>query len=70
MLMTPGFEETPSSSEIRVAQAELVGWLEGLLSGIAATAVSLHGTAGEQAAALAGIGGIEIDERPMPGQYL
>jgi hypothetical protein len=47
---------SPSPSEIRVAQAELVGWLEGLLDGIAASA-------------MAGIGA-PWDEQDMPGQYL
>lgn len=42
MLMTPGFSETPSPSELRVAQAELVGWLEGLFSGIAAAVGELE----------------------------
>lgn len=30
-------EVTPTSSEVRVAQAELVGWLEGLMAGLVAT---------------------------------
>jgi hypothetical protein len=30
-------EETPSEAELRVAQAQLVGWLEGLFHGIQAT---------------------------------
>jgi len=30
-------EETPSDSELRIAQAQLVGWLEGLFHGIQAT---------------------------------
>jgi hypothetical protein len=34
-------EETPSEPEIRVAQAQFVGWLEGLLHGIQA-AVMAH----------------------------
>lgn len=29
-------EETPSESEIRIAQAQLIGWLEGLFQGIQA----------------------------------
>ena len=33
---------TPSAAELRVAHAQLVGWLEGLLSGIQATIVSEH----------------------------
>jgi hypothetical protein len=37
MSMPFGPDETPSESEIRVAQAQLVGWLEGLFHGIQAT---------------------------------
>ncbi len=32
-----GTEEIPSEAELRVAQAQLVGWLEGLIQGIQAT---------------------------------
>jgi hypothetical protein len=32
-----GDESVPSDSELRVAQAQLVGWLEGLFHGIQAT---------------------------------
>jgi hypothetical protein len=37
--LAPSFEgdETPSDAELRVAQAQLVGWLEGLFHGIQAT---------------------------------
>ncbi|MBI2526424.1 MAG: DUF2587 domain-containing protein [Candidatus Rokubacteria bacterium] len=35
-------EQTPSESEIRVAQAQLVGWLEGLLHGIQAALWAQH----------------------------
>ena len=31
------FKDTPSDAELRVAQAQLVGWLEGLFHGIQAT---------------------------------
>ncbi len=56
--MSVTFEEpSPSPSEIRVAQAELVGWLEGLLDGMAASLLT-SGQVGEP------------DTRPMPGQYL
>jgi Protein of unknown function (DUF2587) len=35
--MAPPFEgQTPSNSELRIAQAQLVGWLEGLFHGIQA----------------------------------
>jgi hypothetical protein len=33
-LIEPFSEETPSESELRIAQAQLVGWLEGLFHGI------------------------------------
>jgi len=34
--LTIQFDATPTESEIRVAQAQLVGWLEGLFHGIQA----------------------------------
>ena len=36
-LSSPFSADTPSDSELRVAQAQLVGWLEGLFHGIQAT---------------------------------
>ena len=36
-VMLPFDERTPSDSELRIAQAQLVGWLEGLFHGIQAT---------------------------------
>jgi hypothetical protein len=36
-LSLPFGSETPSESELRIAQAQLVGWLEGLFHGIQAT---------------------------------
>jgi len=36
------FDRNPSESEIRVAQAQLVGWLEGLLHGIQAALWAQH----------------------------
>lgn len=33
-------KESPSPSELRIAQAELVGWLEGLFHGISAAVVT------------------------------
>ncbi|MBW3664244.1 MAG: bacterial proteasome activator family protein [Actinobacteria bacterium] len=35
-------ERTPSASELRVAQAQLVGWLEGLFRGIQASMATQH----------------------------
>lgn len=39
-VVLPFAEETPSESELRIAQAQLVGWLEGLFHGIQATIFS------------------------------
>jgi hypothetical protein len=39
-LSLPLAEGTPSESELRIAQAQLVGWLEGLFHGIQATLVA------------------------------
>lgn len=50
----------PTPSEIGVAQAELVGWLEGLLNGIAAAAHATESLREEELVAVA----------EMPGQYL
>lgn len=74
-----GEGEAPTESELRVAQAQLVGWLEGLFHGIQATLFAQQMAAQNQ---LEGIrqrglppghqaGGTQIDpsERP-PGNYL
>ncbi len=38
LTLSVNFDEvTPTSSEVRVAQAELVGWLEGLMTGLIAS---------------------------------
>ena len=66
--LTVTFEKTsPTPSELQVAQAELVGWLEGLFNGIAAATMSQQSDASERVTAIADV---EADERPMPGQYL
>ena len=41
-------DETPSEAELRVAQAQLVGWLEGLFHGIQATLFAQQMTARNQ----------------------
>ncbi len=41
-------DKTPSESEIRVAQAQLVGWLEGLFQGIQAAIVTQQAAARQQ----------------------
>jgi len=76
--LTTPLDRTPSESQIRVAQAQLVGWLEGLLHGIQAALLAqqmqsqaqfeelrqqlLPGAKAELAA--------EATERPPSGQYL
>src|SRR5436190_1193259 len=40
--LTIPLEGTPSQSEIRIAQAQLVGWLEGLFQGIQAALWAQH----------------------------
>jgi Protein of unknown function (DUF2587) len=57
--LAPPIEEVPSESEIRVAQAQLVGWLEGLFHGIQAAMFA------QQAAARAQFE--ELRRRGLPG---
>jgi hypothetical protein len=79
--MAPVFnpEAVPSDAELRVAQAQLVGWLEGLFHGIQATLYAqqmAQRAQVEEAQARrrglpSGHGGHEDGEdRPMPGAYL
>lgn len=70
-----GTDDVPSEGELRIAQAQLVGWLEGLFHGIQATLFAQQVAARSQLEQMrqrslpAGAGGPE--ERPtMPGQYL
>jgi hypothetical protein len=63
-------EETPSEAELRVAQAQLVGWLEGLFHGIQATLFAQQMTARNQ---LEEMRRRALPGRPAPdpsGQYL
>jgi hypothetical protein len=46
--LAPPLEGVPSESEIRVAQAQLVGWLEGLFHGIQAAMFSQQAAARAQ----------------------
>jgi hypothetical protein len=55
-----GQEETPSEAELRVAQAQLVGWLEGLFHGIQATLFAQQMTARNQLE--------EMRRRAIPGR--
>lgn len=67
----PFTDEVPSESELRVAQAQLVGWLEGLFHGIQASLFA------QQAAAAAQLEQMRQRElttngpgSPAPGTYL
>jgi hypothetical protein len=69
----PFSEETPSESELRIAQAQLVGWLEGLFHGIQATLFTQQVAAQRQFEEMRGRRAIDMGqpnpERP-PGAYL
>jgi hypothetical protein len=72
-LMAPPFgEETPSTSELRVAQAQLVGWLEGLFHGIQAALMAQQMAARSQLDQMRQQGLPESDQAGMvrPGTYL
>lgn len=68
---------TPSQSEIRIAQAQLVGWLEGLFQGIQAALWSQHMAARAQFEEMQRRRGLppgmepqQEDGRRPPGHYL
>jgi Protein of unknown function (DUF2587) len=66
-------EETPSEAELRVAQAQLVGWLEGLFQGIQATLFAQQVTARNQLDEMrrrALPGRVPRPDDPTSGQYL
>ncbi|MFQ5555218.1 MAG: proteasome activator [Acidimicrobiia bacterium] len=65
-MFIPLEEETPSAAELRIAQAQLVGWLEGLFNGIQAAVMSQQLAAQAQ---LQHMGSGPSGERG-PGQYL
>jgi hypothetical protein len=70
-LASPFTSDVPSEGELRIAQAQLVGWLEGLFHGIQATLFA------QQMAARAQLEQMRqrslpagVDDRQRPGQYL
>ena len=70
-----GPDEVPSESELRVAQAQLVGWLEGLFHGIQATLFAQQMAARAQLEqmrqrSLPSGASDAGDDRPRPGTYL
>lgn len=68
----PLTSEVPSESELRVAQAQLVGWLEGLFHGIQASLWSQQMAAQAQLAEVRQKKAIEggSEETQYPGVYL
>jgi len=71
-VVLPFNSETPSESELRIAQAQLVGWLEGLFHGIQATLFTQQALAQQQLSEIGPRRAIEQGapgERP-PGAYL
>jgi Protein of unknown function (DUF2587) len=72
-LTSPFDEGTPSESELRIAQAQLVGWLEGLFHGIQATLFAQQASARSQLEEIRRRGLPRAGEGPgpdRPGQYL
>ena len=73
-LCMDGTDEPPSESELRIAQAQLVGWLQGLHQGFQAMAMAQQAAAMQQLQQLqAGPphgGGETIEASSRPGTYL
>ncbi|WP_238009267.1 bacterial proteasome activator family protein [Dactylosporangium sp. AC04546] len=68
------FEEgsTPSEAELRIAQAQLVGWLEGLFHGIQAALVAQQMAARVQLEQMRGRPALTAGQQPpgsLPGQH-
>jgi Bacterial proteasome activator len=64
------FTETPSDAELRVAQAQLVGWLEGLFHGIQATLFAQQLAARQQLEQMRRLPPGQQPDAPRPGTYL
>jgi hypothetical protein len=65
------FEEAPTDAELRIAQAQLVGWLEGLFHGIQATLFAQQMQARQQLEQMAQRQLPQgAAEGPRPGTYL
>lgn len=71
-IFLPLTSEVPSESELRIAQAQLVGWLEGLFHGIQASLWSQQMAAQAQLAEVRQRKALEggSDEKSFPGVYL
>lgn len=66
-LTLPFADGTPTESEIRIAQAQLIGWLEGLFQGIQAALFSQQLQARQQLEQMRQRG-LPPGTRPAPGQ--
>jgi hypothetical protein len=70
-IFVPLERETPTEPEIRVAQAQLVGWLEGLFHGIQASLWSQQMSAQAQLEQMSRRRGLEApSDEDQPGLYL
>lgn len=71
-IFQPLEEETASESELRIVQAQLVGWLEGLFHGIQASLWSQQVSAAHQLEEMRRRRALEAvkDENQPPGLYL
>jgi hypothetical protein len=65
-----GEDEVPSDSELRIAQAQLVGWLEGLFHGIQATLFAQQMAARQQLEQMHQQALPEGGQPPRTGTYL
>jgi hypothetical protein len=72
-VMLPFDDGTPTESELRIAQAQLVGWLEGLFHGIQATMMTQQMMAQQQLEQMRRGRALPPGQQPPgpgPGQYL
>jgi hypothetical protein len=71
-IFQPLTSEVPSESELRIAQAQLVGWLEGLFHGIQASLWSQQAAAQAQLAEVRQRKALEgrKEDKSYPGVYL
>lgn len=68
--MVPVLPDEPTTGELRVAQAQLLGWLEGLLQGIQTAIAHQQQASTSQLDALQGAGNGAGASGDGPGQYL
>jgi len=65
-VVLPFTSEAPSESELRLAQAQLVGWLEGLFHGIQATLFTQQAMAANQLEEMRRRRALEAGQMPQP----